>query len=400
MSCSTSSAAMVDGRMRLSANARSSGTDGLRWWHTINMSRCSASVFTVCGRVGLVDDGSTLGCDGDGDDVGRVAAARALGVVRVDRPAARSRPASTRRSRPRSACRCGSPPARPISSATVRQASIAAGVVPQSSCSLNPPAPPSTCSHSPSCDTVLPLPSSTTLTGIASIASCMRARFHAPGRDRGGLGAVGRPGAAADDRGDARRERLVDDLRADQVHVAVDRAGGEDAAVARQDLGRRADDERRVDAVIVSGLPALPMPTMRPSRTPMSALTTPQWSRISAPVMTRSGVPCGAGAARLAHRLADDLAAAEHGLVAADAQVALDLDQQVGVGQADPVAGGRPVQPPVVGARDLNHRSCAPRDLAAQAGDDAVAADAAPASTVRSMPGSKRTDVPAAMSSR
>ncbi len=30
MSCSTSSAAIVEGRMRLSANARSSGTDGLR----------------------------------------------------------------------------------------------------------------------------------------------------------------------------------------------------------------------------------------------------------------------------------------------------------------------------------------------------------------------------------
>ena len=61
-SCRTSSAAMVDGRMRLSANARSSGTDGLRWWQTISMSRCSSSVLTVCGRVGLVEDGSTFGC--------------------------------------------------------------------------------------------------------------------------------------------------------------------------------------------------------------------------------------------------------------------------------------------------------------------------------------------------
>ena len=42
---------------------------------------------------------------------------------------------------------------------------------------------------------------------------------------------------------------------------------------------------------IVSGLPALPIPTMRPSRTPMSALMTPQWSRMTAPVMTRSGAP-------------------------------------------------------------------------------------------------------------
>ena len=85
---------------------------GLRWWHTISMSRCSAIVLTVCGRVGFVDDGSTFGCDGDGDDVGRVAAARAFGVVRVDRAARDRGERARRRNPPRSACRCGSPPAR------------------------------------------------------------------------------------------------------------------------------------------------------------------------------------------------------------------------------------------------------------------------------------------------
>ena len=56
-SCSTSSAAMVWARMRLSAKATSSGIAGLRWWHTIVMSKCSSKVFTVYGLVGLVDDG-------------------------------------------------------------------------------------------------------------------------------------------------------------------------------------------------------------------------------------------------------------------------------------------------------------------------------------------------------
>jgi hypothetical protein len=60
-SCSTSSAAIVDARIRLSAKARSSGTLGLRWWQTISMSRCSSTVLTVCGIVGFVDEGSTLG---------------------------------------------------------------------------------------------------------------------------------------------------------------------------------------------------------------------------------------------------------------------------------------------------------------------------------------------------
>ena len=95
-----SSAAMVDGRIRLSAKARSSGTAGLRWWQTMSMSRCSSMVLTVWGRVGLVDEGRKLGFAGHPDDVGGVAAAGALGVVGVDGPARRRRPWSTPRSRP------------------------------------------------------------------------------------------------------------------------------------------------------------------------------------------------------------------------------------------------------------------------------------------------------------
>ena len=41
----------------------------------------------------------------------------------------------------------------------------------------------------------------------------------------------------------------------------------------------------------MSGLPALPMAAMRPSLRPMSALTMPQWSTISALVITQSIAP-------------------------------------------------------------------------------------------------------------
>jgi hypothetical protein len=71
--------------------------------------------------------------------------------------------------------------------------------------------------------------------------------------------------------------------------VGVDGAGSEDLAVSGQDLRGRADDD--VDPSIVSGLPALPMAAIRPSTTLTSALTTPQWSRITAPVITRSAAP-------------------------------------------------------------------------------------------------------------
>ncbi len=60
-SWSTSSAAMVSPRIRLSANATSSTISRSRWWQTISMSRCSSSVLTVKGRVGLVEEGSTEG---------------------------------------------------------------------------------------------------------------------------------------------------------------------------------------------------------------------------------------------------------------------------------------------------------------------------------------------------
>mmetsp|Transcript_9890 Transcript_9890/g.20638 ORF Transcript_9890/g.20638 Transcript_9890/m.20638 type:complete len:285 (-) Transcript_9890:2274-3128(-) len=60
-SCRMSSAAMVSARMRLSANATSSRMFLSRWWHTMSMSRCSSMVLRVKGRVGLVEEGMTLG---------------------------------------------------------------------------------------------------------------------------------------------------------------------------------------------------------------------------------------------------------------------------------------------------------------------------------------------------
>src|ERR1700730_9683571 len=69
----------------------------------------------------------------------------------------------------------------PAASATVKQASIAAGVDPQSSCSLKPDAPQCNCSHNASALTVLPLPSSAKFTGQQSSDSSIRARCHSPG---------------------------------------------------------------------------------------------------------------------------------------------------------------------------------------------------------------------------
>src|SRR5260370_541146 len=63
-----------------------------------------------------------------------------------------------------------------------------------------------------------------------------------------------------------------------------------------------------------------------------------------------------------AHAVAEGLPAAVDRLVAEDPQVPLDLDEQVGVTQADLVADGRPEQSGVFLPRNLGHRLCASFD--------------------------------------
>ena len=94
------------------------------------------------------------------------------------------------------------------------------------------------------------------------------------GRAGGGVGAGRRAGAAAEQRGDARHQRLVHLLRADEMDVGVEAAGGEDLAFARDHLGAGADDD--VTPGWISGLPALPIAAIRPSLMPTSAFTMPQ----------------------------------------------------------------------------------------------------------------------------
>src|SRR4029450_6785348 len=101
----------------------------------------------------------------------------------------------------------------------------------------------------PSSETVLPLPSSRTLTGNGSIAVSIRARCQAPGVTGVALVPSAGPGPPPAARLPAAGQRLLDDLRTDEVDVAVDRAGREDPAVAGDDLGRRADDQVGVDGV-------------------------------------------------------------------------------------------------------------------------------------------------------
>ena len=134
---------------------------------------------------------------------------------------------------------------------------MAAGVAPQSSWILNPTAPPRSWACMASRETVLPLPSRPMLTGSASRPSNIRARCQAPGVTVVALvpsaGPVPPPTRVVMPGG----ERLVDDGRRDEVDVGVDGPGGEDLAVARDDLGLGADDQIGVDAVHGVGVAGL-----------------------------------------------------------------------------------------------------------------------------------------------
>src|SRR5262249_43784551 len=103
----------------------------------------------------------------------------------------------------------------------------------------------------------------------------------------------------------------------------------------------------------------------------------------------------GTGEHALAHRLADRLAAAEDGLVPAEAVVALDLDPQVGVGKPHRIADRGPVQPRVAAGVDA-HRS--PPSKRRPGTRRAPASSTS--STSRETPGSNRTEVPAGTSRR
>ena len=120
---------------------------------------------------------------------------------------------------------------------------MAAGVVPQSSCSFSAQAPPRIISSSAPGVDALPLP-----VKCEVHRKCVCRFDHAremprPRRAGGGERSRRRTGAASQHGGDARHQRFVDLLRADEVNVRVEAARGDDLAFRRDDLRARPDDD-------------------------------------------------------------------------------------------------------------------------------------------------------------
>ena len=285
-----SSAAIVVARIRLSAKARSSGTAGLRWWQTISMSRCSATVLTVWGRVGLVEPGSTLGCPAMVMMSGAwpPPAPSVWKAWMLRPPIARSvestKPASLRLS----LC---SATWRPNSSAARSAASIAAGVLPQSSCTLYAAAPPSACSRSPAALTVLPLPISRRLTGRWSSPRRTDWRCQGPGVTVVAFdpseGPVPPPPRVVIPAASASWTWLVErKCTCRSTPPAVRMRPSPEMTSVPGPISRSGWTPSAM-----SGLPLRPRATIRPALMPTSARTMPQWSSTMALVMTVSRAP-------------------------------------------------------------------------------------------------------------
>src|SRR5215472_12172069 len=388
-SCSTSSAAIVSARIRLSANATSSGTPGFRWWQTISMSRCSASVFTVYGRVGLVEEGSTLGWAAIRMMSGAwPPPAPSVWYVWMVLPAIAAIVSSTN---PASfSVSVWIATWTSYSSATRRLRSMTARVVPQSSWSLSPHAPASSCSRSGPGVLALPLPSRPQFTGRASPAQHLG---QVPGPERAGRGggAVGRPGAAADHRGDPAGQRRPGLLGRDHVDVAVDAPRRGHAALAGDHLGAGPDDQARRDPVHdvrVAGLADADDAAVAHAQVCLDhAEQGVQHHHVRDDQVERA--VSGAGVWRLRHPVPDRLAAAEDRLLARHGQVRLHLADQVGIRQQEAVAHRGPVQLRVLSAAQP-HRTAPGRRRPPNG----------TSRTVLASPGSKRTAVPAGISSR
>lgn len=231
------------------------------------------------------------------------------------------------------------------------------------------------------------------------------------GCDGGGLGALGGAGAAADDGGGAGGERLVEGLRHQEVDMGVDGSGREDAALAGDHVGAGADHQIRVHAVAdvgVAGTAEGDDPPVADADVGLDDAPVVQDDRVGD---DQVGCALGTGRGGLGHRLADGLAAPEDGFVAAEAAVLLDLDPEIGVGEADPVPGGGAVERGVGGAGQLGHvtRSSV-RGVGAAGADVRVPGSTMPGTrrrprsstrlTSTPTPGSKRSDVPEGISSR
>ena len=166
---------------------------------------------------------------------------------------------------------------------------MALGVVPQSSCSLRQAAPAITCSSSAAGSEALPLPANIRFIGKASAAIIIRPRCQGPGVQV--VASVPCAGPVPPPIMVVRPECSASSICWGQMKwmwLSIPPAVRMRPSPAMTSVP---GPMTMSTPGCVSGLPALPIRAIRPSRRPTSAFTIPVQSRISALVMTVSTAP-------------------------------------------------------------------------------------------------------------
>src|SRR4030088_1266670 len=133
---------------------------------------------------------------------------------------------------------------------------------------------------------------------------------------------------------------MLDLLRADEMDVAVESAGGEDFSFAGDDVGAGADHDGYAGLDIrIAGLADGADITFLDGDVGLDDAPVIDDQRIGDDSIGRA---LFVGDLGLSHAVADHLAAAEFYFFAVDRKILLDLDDEIGVGQPHPIAGGRP----------------------------------------------------------
>ena len=147
-------------------------------------------------------------------------------------------------------------------------------------------------------------------------------------------------------------------LRTDEMDVGVDAAGGEDLALAGDDLRAGADDDGDVGLDVgVAGLADGGDAAVAQADVGLHDAPVVDDQRVGDDGVDRA---FGLGGLRLAHAVADHLAAAELHFLAVGGEVAFNFDEQIGVGEADAVAGGGAEHVRVGGAGEAGHATVPP----------------------------------------
>ena len=145
------------------------------------------------------------------------------------------------------------------------------------------------------------------------------------------------------------------------MDVGVEAAGGEDLSLAGDHLGAGADDDghARLD-VGIAGLADRGDAAVLDADVGLHDAPVIEDQRIGDDGVDRA-LPVGDLA--LAHAVADHLAAAEFHLLAVGGEILLHLDDEIGVGQPDAVAGGRAEHVGVDAPREFSRHGSTPQSL-------------------------------------